>query len=97
MGVWETSTGFNKLNATLQVGASSGGTTYTGSQWFTKKGDATPVQFPTSSAVVRSTVAPKGTFSMSGRAILPGAAPATGITVKRTLVNGRAIVKAVAR
>jgi hypothetical protein len=41
--VWEASTGYNKLNHTLQVSQSAAGTVYTGSAWFTKPGD-TPVK-----------------------------------------------------
>ena len=34
-GVWEVSTGYNKLNHTVQVSRSASGTAYAGANWFT--------------------------------------------------------------
>lgn len=41
-GVWETSTGYNKLNLKLKISTSATGTNYTGKSWFGKPGGVIP-------------------------------------------------------
>lgn len=64
-GVWETATGYNRLNHAVQVSASATGTVYTGSNWFGLNGVTTPSAPTIATQPVNTTVTAGQTASFT--------------------------------
>ena len=92
-GVWESSTGYNKLNHTLQVSASAGGSAYTGSNWFSLNGIPTTIQTASPRGMVPTSRDAITYYSLSGKKLITmdGGAknPIQHMVIRQSVVNGR--------
>ena len=98
-GVWESSTGYNSLNHTLQI-TTSGGTAYTGSNWFALNG-ATTVNHQGILPVENSRLNHAVTYyTLDGRKLRSrvGASSINGLPqmmIRQAMANGRLTVEKV--
>jgi hypothetical protein len=94
--VWESSTGYNKMNHTLQISASGGGAAYAGSSWFALNG-VTLVSHQTVFPLIRpdASYGAASWYSLNGKQLTSAGSVARTtsprIVIKQTMVNGRKV------